>query len=71
LITIVISRGDVFLLDEAYAFGVAWSFFMKALAVMVLRFTEPAVERWKVPLNLRFRGIDLPLDWALSRFCYS
>jgi amino acid transporter len=25
LITIVISRGDVFLLGEAYAFGVAWS----------------------------------------------
>ena len=65
LITIVISRGNVFLLGEAYAFGVAWSFFMKALAVMVLRFTEPAVERWKVPFNIRVRGIDLPIGLAV------
>ncbi len=65
LITILISRGDVFLLGEAYAFGVAWSFFMKALAVMVLRFTEPHVERWKVPFNLRVRGVDLPIGLAV------
>jgi amino acid transporter len=64
VITILISRGDVFLLGEAYAFGVAWSFFMKALAVMVLRFTEPEVERWKVPLNVRIRGIDVPIGLA-------
>jgi amino acid transporter len=64
LITILISRGDVFLLGEAYAFGVAWSFFMKSLAVMVLRFTEPHVERWKVPFNIRVRGIDLPIGLA-------
>ena len=65
LLTILISRGDVFLLGEAYAFGVAWSFFMKALAVMVLRFTESEVERWKVPFNLRVRGIDLPIGLAM------
>ncbi len=64
LLTILISRGDVFLLGEAYAFGVAWSFFMKALAVMVLRFTEPKVERWKVPFNIRVRGVDLPIGLA-------
>jgi hypothetical protein len=52
-------------LGEAYAFGVAWSFFMKALAVMVLRFTEPEVERLKVPLNIRFRGVDLPIGLAI------
>ena len=32
LITIVISRGDVYMLGEAYAFGVVWSFAMKALS---------------------------------------
>ena len=64
LVTIVISRGDVYLLGEAYAFGVAWSFFMKALAVVVLRFTEPEVERWKVPGNFRIRGIDFPVGLA-------
>ena len=31
IVTIVASRGDVILLGEAYAFGVVWSFFMKAL----------------------------------------
>ena len=65
LITIVISRGDVFLLGEAYAFGVAWSFFMKALAVIVLRFTEPEVPRWKVPFNIRIRGIDVPIGLTI------
>ena len=31
---ILISRGDIYLLGEAYAFGVVWSFAMKALAVV-------------------------------------
>ncbi len=61
IVTILISRGDVLLLGEAYAFGVAWSFAMKALAVVVLRFTEPEVERWRVPFNVRFRGVDIPV----------
>jgi hypothetical protein len=44
---------------------VAWSFAMKALAVLVLRFKEPQAERWKVPLNLRLRGTELPIGLAL------
>jgi amino acid transporter len=65
LLTIVVSGGDVYLLGEAYAFGVVWSFAMKALAVVVLRFTEPDVQRWKVPLNVRFRSFDVPLGLTL------
>jgi Amino acid permease len=65
ILTIVISRGDVILLGEAYAFGVAWSFAMKALAVVVLRFTEPEVERWRVPFNIRVRGVDVPIGLAM------
>ncbi len=65
LATIVISRGDVYMLGEAYAFGVVWSFAMKALAVVVLRFTEPDVERWRVPLNFRLKGIDVPVGLTL------
>jgi len=38
VVTIIASRGNVNLLGEAYAFGVVWSFFMKALGVLVLRF---------------------------------
>ena len=33
IVTIMVSRGDVYLLGEAYAFGVVWSFFMKSLGV--------------------------------------
>jgi amino acid transporter len=61
LLTIVVSRGNIYMLGEAYAFGVVWSFAMKALAVVVLRFTEPDVPRWRVPLNFRIRGIEVPL----------
>ncbi len=59
--TVIISRGDVTLLGEAYAFGVAWSFAMKALAVTVLRFTRPDADRWRVPFNLRLGQRELPL----------
>src|SRR5258708_7949675 len=53
IITILISRGDVYILGEAYAFGVMWSFFMKALSVLVLRYKRPEGREWKVPLNFR------------------
>jgi amino acid transporter len=65
LITIVLSRGNVFLLGEAYAFGVVWSFAFKALAVLVLRFTEPVPREWRVPLNFKIGGLELPVGLAL------
>jgi amino acid transporter len=65
LAAIVISRGNVYLLGEAYAFGVAWSFAMKALAVLVLRFKEPQAERWRVPFNLHIRGTEIPVGLGL------
>jgi len=65
LLTIVISRGDVTLLGEAYAFGVVWSFAMKALAVIVLRFKQPAARAWKVPLNVRIGSVEWPIGLAL------
>src|SRR5258706_193676 len=48
--TIIGSRGDMTILAEAYAFGVVWSFFMKALGVMVLRF-QRSDQEYKFPLN--------------------
>src|SRR5207253_4014841 len=65
LLTIVGSRGDVYVLGEAYAFGVIWSFAFKALAVLVLRFKDPSPREWKVPLNLSLNGRELPLGLAL------
>src|ERR1019366_221148 len=61
LITIVISRGDVYMLGEAYAFGVVWSFAMKALSVLVLRYKQPGAREWKVPMNFHIGKTEIPL----------
>jgi amino acid transporter/nucleotide-binding universal stress UspA family protein len=61
LITILISRGDVYMLGEAYAFGVVWSFAMKALSVLVLRYKQPGKREWKVPLNFHIGSTEIPL----------
>jgi amino acid transporter len=65
LATIIYSRGDVILLGEAYAFGVVWSFVFKALAMVVLRFTEPGPRDFKVPLNVRVGRYDVPIGLSL------
>ena len=41
LLTIFVSRGDMYILGEAYAFGVVWSFVFKAAAMVVLAFQGP------------------------------
>jgi amino acid transporter len=61
LLTILISRGDVYMLGEAYAFGVVWSFAMKALSVLVLRYKQPGERAWRVPLNFHIGHTEIPL----------
>ncbi len=61
LATIILSKGNVFILAGLYAFGVIWSFTLNALAVLVLRYTEPEHRQWKVPGNLRIGGKEIPL----------
>ena len=61
--TIVLSRGDVYLLGEAYAFGVVWSFFLKSLGVLVLRYQRHDQE-YKFPFNLRIGGTRSRLGWV-------
>ena len=63
--TIVASRGDVYLLGEAYAFGVVWSFFVKGLGVLALRFQRRDQE-YKTPLNLKIGGVELPVGLGLT-----
>src|SRR5437899_695512 len=65
ILTILLSRGNIFVLGEAYAFGVMWSFALKALAVLVLRYKEPGAREFRVPLNLRLGRIELPLGLGL------
>lgn len=65
LVTIIASRGNVYILAALYAFGVIWSFALKSLAVLVLRYTEPENRQWKVPGNLHIAGHELPVGLIL------
>ncbi|HEV3238162.1 MAG TPA: amino acid permease [Gemmataceae bacterium] len=65
LFTIVVSRGDVILLGEAYAFGVVWSFVFKAMAMVVLRFRDRTPREYRVPLNVKIGKIELPIGLGL------
>ena len=65
LFTIIVSRGDVLLLGEAYAFGVVWSFVFQALAMVVLRFKNPRPREFKVPLNVRVGKYEVPIGLTL------
>src|SRR5277367_3619033 len=60
LATIIASRGDVYLLGEAYAFGVVWSFFLKSLGVLVLRYQRHNQE-YKFPFNFMLAGREIPV----------
>ena len=65
VLTIIISRGDVTFLANLYAFGVIWSFAMKGIAVLVLRYTHPGDREYRVPLNFRIAGVEIPLGLGL------
>ncbi len=60
IITIIGSRGNIFILGEAYAFGVIWSFTFNAVASVVLRFKHPEGREWRVPGNLRIGRTEIP-----------
>ncbi|HUI11034.1 MAG TPA: APC family permease [Bacteroidota bacterium] len=61
LFIIIVTRGDVFALGEAYAFGVVWSFVMKAYSMIVLRYKQKTAREWRVPLNIRIGGTEIPI----------
>src|SRR5262245_35080033 len=63
--TILLSGGDIFILGEAYAFGVMWSFAMKGIAVLVLRYKQPGQREFRVPLNLKLGRVEIPFGLGL------
>ncbi len=65
IFTIVASRGNVYALGEAYAFGVVWSFVFKALSMVILRFKDRRPREWRVPLNVRVGRDEWPIGLAL------
>jgi amino acid transporter len=64
IVTILASRGNVYLLGEAYAFGVIWSFTFNSLAMLVLRFKYKGERGWKVPPNITIAGHEIPIGLA-------
>jgi amino acid permease-like protein len=60
LLTILLTRGNVFMLAGLYAFGVIWSFALLSLAVVVLRYKDPGNREWRVPGNLTLFGTEIP-----------
>lgn len=65
ILTILGSMGDVYLLGEAYAFGVVWSFFLKGTGVLALRFQRKDQE-YKTPLNFTIAGREIPVGLGLT-----
>jgi amino acid transporter len=65
IVTIIASRGDVLLLGEAYAFGVVWSFALKALGVLVLRYQRHDQE-YKFPFNIKIGKVEFPIGLAAT-----
>ncbi|HYL62247.1 MAG TPA: APC family permease [Candidatus Methylomirabilis sp.] len=65
IITIIISRGDVTFLANLYAFGVIWSFALKGMAVLVLRYTHAGNREYRVPLNFTLFGKEVPVGLGL------
>jgi amino acid transporter len=61
IFTIIVSKGNVILLGEAYAFGVIWSFTFNTLAMLVLRWKYHGERGWKVPPNLRIGKTEIPI----------
>ena len=67
--TIILSRGDMYVLGEAYAFGVIWSFVFKTLSVIVLRYKSRYHRLWRMPPNLSFfrpGGTDFPIGLVFT-----
>jgi amino acid transporter len=61
MFTIIVSRGNIITLGEAYAFGVIWSFTFNNLAMLVLRWKYHGERGWKVPPNLRIGKYEIPV----------
>lgn len=58
---------DIAFLASLFSFGVLLAFTATQLAVVRLRFTEPLLERpFRIPLSVRWRGVELPLPALLG-----
>lgn len=66
MIVILISRGNVYLLGEAYAFGVMWCFVFEVVAIARLRWKKASQKRdFMFPLNIKYENYYIPVGLIL------
>jgi amino acid transporter len=65
IVTIFVTAGNIYVLAGLYAFGVVWSFSFNGLSVTVLRFKEKQKREFKVPLNFKIGGTEIPVGLIL------
>lgn len=62
ILIILISGGNIFLLGEAYAFGVLTSMTFNTVSMVILRFKRRDDEReWMFPFNIRIDNVYVPV----------
>jgi hypothetical protein len=66
IVIIVLSRGDIYLLGEAYAFGVLWSLVFKTLSMIILRFKPDLPREWMFPVNIKVGKVHFPVGMCVS-----
>ena len=65
-VVIILSRGNVYLLGEAYAFGVIWCFVLETGSIIMLRFKRAAEKRdFMFPLNIKYENYYIPVGMTL------
>jgi amino acid transporter len=66
IVVIILSRGDIYLLGEAYAFGVLWSLVFKTLSMIILRFKPDLPRDWMFPVNFKVGKVHLPIGMCVA-----
>jgi len=64
-IIVILSGGNVFLLGEAYAFGVLWCLTLDLLSLIVLRIKRFGEREWKFPLNINIGRYEIAVGLLL------
>jgi len=66
IIIIILSGGDIYLLGEAYAFGVLWSLVFKTLSMIILRFKPDMPRDWMFPVNIKVGKVQFPIGMCVA-----
>ena len=65
-VIVILSGGNIFILGEAYAFGVLWSLTLDLLSLIILRIKKFGEREWKFPLNITLNKHEIPVGLILT-----